>query len=78
MAVGRWFQERGQIGRAIEFFETAVGGGEAGNQAYLPLAEALIAVGRRDAAREALGKLKLVGTGMVSRAERTAALLGAD
>jgi hypothetical protein len=76
--VGRWFYGRGQLDRAIEFFQTAVGAGESGNRAYLPLAEALIAVGRRDEAREALGKAKAVGSGMVSRVERTAALLGDD
>jgi len=62
-SVGKWFQDRGDVERAIKFFESAVGAGGSGNQAYLYLAEALVVLGRRDEARDLLDKLSPNGKG---------------
>jgi hypothetical protein len=74
-SVGKWFQDRGDVERAIKFFESAIGAGGSGNQAYLYLAEALVVLGRRDEARDLLNKLSPKGKGAEFRANRLAGIL---
>ncbi len=74
-SVGRWFQSRGDMKRAVSFFESAIGAGGSGNQAYLYLAEVLAALGRRAEAREVLAKLSPKGVGAEFRAGRLAEML---
>ena len=76
IAVAQWFYRRGSIVESIPFFHAATGESGMANQAWLYLAEALEAVGRRDEAREALAQLNPAWQGPKVRVDRLIKVLG--
>lgn len=73
--VGRWFQERGELDRAIAFYEMAIAEMDETGKPHLYLVECLLAQGKVKKARELLTQLRPKGPGIKFLYDRLSARL---
>jgi thioredoxin-like negative regulator of GroEL len=72
---GSWYLKQAKFDHAVNFLEMAVNAGEIGNWAYLPLAEAYAALGRKKDAVDALAKIESQATQESPKFDRLRRLL---